>query len=187
MMRTLLFLAIASLAVAGCGKAQPCPSPLEECGGSCLDLQSDVNACGACGHSCTAGQVCVSGACVNSEAAPCSMRSGGAFVTLGVCGQVVKIWTVSPSFVARATELAADPASPGKGVPYFDLLDGSDCDGQWTWHPDALTPLWADAGAAVCDGCPSDVEASKATYVGVGLRWCPAAAKIRVLQVDVRN
>jgi hypothetical protein len=187
MARTSVFLAIASLALAACGRAQPCPSPLEECGARCVDLQSDVSACGGCGTACSAGQVCVSGGCVNDTEAPCSIRSGGWFVTLGVCGQAVKIWTVSPSFAARAIELATDPASPGNGVPYFDLLDGPDCDGQWTWHPDAVTPAWGTGASAACDGCPADVEASKGTYVGVGLHWCPAAQRTRVLQVDFRN
>src|SRR5882762_2664453 len=33
-----------------------------DCGG-CVDLQTDPNNCGACGHVCAAGDVCIAGTC----------------------------------------------------------------------------------------------------------------------------
>jgi hypothetical protein len=184
--------ALAALLVAGCS-GNPCTAPLERCGDVCDDLRSDGQNCGACGHVCGAGLACVSSACVpDAAAAVCSTRSGGAFVTLGVCGEVVKVWVSSASastFIARAQALAADPASPGPRMPQFDLRDGTDCDAQWNWHVDAATAAWVAAPmTGVCSACPSAVEAAKPYWlVSVG-SWCPDPAVwgVRVLSVELR-
>src|SRR5690606_28921564 len=60
----------------GCGNACPagylcadgscvlsCLEGMEECAGSCVDLQSDRRHCGACGNACGPGQVCDQGVC----------------------------------------------------------------------------------------------------------------------------
>jgi hypothetical protein len=50
-----------SAATAGgtCG----CSSGLTLCSGSCVNLSTDVNNCGSCGHLCASGQTCTSGVC----------------------------------------------------------------------------------------------------------------------------
>lgn len=40
-----------------------CPHHLSRCHGKCVSLQHDLHNCGACGHTCAAGQHCVSGHC----------------------------------------------------------------------------------------------------------------------------
>ena len=48
------------------GDASTCESGLTDCGGTCVDLQSDFNNCGACGEICESGLVpveCRSGVC----------------------------------------------------------------------------------------------------------------------------
>jgi hypothetical protein len=40
-----------------------CASGYSTCGTSCFDLQNDSTNCGSCGHICTLGQTCSSGAC----------------------------------------------------------------------------------------------------------------------------
>ena len=48
------------------GDASTCESGLTDCGGTCVDLQSDLNNCGACGEICESGLVpveCRSGVC----------------------------------------------------------------------------------------------------------------------------
>ena len=41
-----------------------CEAPLECCGGQCVDLASDPDNCGACGHACTQGVDCDRGECI---------------------------------------------------------------------------------------------------------------------------
>jgi hypothetical protein len=40
-----------------------CQSGMTDCGGSCVDLQSNRAHCGSCGDACAAGEVCSGGAC----------------------------------------------------------------------------------------------------------------------------
>jgi hypothetical protein len=182
---SLLAASCAALALDACSNAQPCPSPLEVCNGNCVDLGSDSAHCGMCGRFCGGGRVCRAATCVESTSGACANRSGGAFVVLGKCGQSVKLWTTSATFVARAEALVADPAAPGASVPVLDLLPGTDCDAQWTWHGDPEIIRFDTAmPPADCDACPRAVEDEKAyrvTTVGV---WCPLGA--RVLAVDPR-
>ncbi|ACL64266.1 conserved hypothetical protein [Anaeromyxobacter dehalogenans 2CP-1] len=170
----------AVLAASGCFDTEPCPAPLEACGGICYDLRTDRLHCGDCGNACGGGEVCLSGACVSDPNAACVSRSGGAFVTLGVCGDTVKAWIVAPDFISRAEALVADPSSPGASVPTFDLRDGSDCDAQWSWSPSPATARFADAAAASCSACPSSVQADPAGWIAQVGVWCPPA---RVLAV----
>lgn len=45
-----------------------CVAPEELCGGACVDLDTDVANCGACGTSCAGAEECVAGACVPEAA-----------------------------------------------------------------------------------------------------------------------
>jgi hypothetical protein len=45
------------------GIALCCQGGKKCCGGNCVDVQSDPKNCGACGHTCHAGQGCAGGAC----------------------------------------------------------------------------------------------------------------------------
>jgi hypothetical protein len=178
-------LAAATLAAlaAGCTSPQPCPSPLEECSGECVDVQSDRRHCGACERSCAPGEACLGGVCDPDPTAACPARTGGAFVTLAVCGQAVKAWVERSEFVDEA--LAAAPG-PARRVPVFGVRGGSDCDGQWSWHPNPVSARFeAAAPSAACVACPEQVQANVATYVALGASgWCPTGATI--LSVDVR-
>lgn len=44
-----------------------CPSGKTQCGGACVDTQTDANNCGGCGRVCGAGQRCTAGACVGDD------------------------------------------------------------------------------------------------------------------------
>jgi hypothetical protein len=181
-----LAVACAALVASACSNAQPCPTPLQECNGNCVDLASDALHCGTCGLACGGGRVCRASACVESTSGVCANRSGGAFVVLGKCGQTVKQWTTSAAFIARAEALLANPTSAGASIPVLALLPGTDCDAQWTWHADAEVIRFDTAKPPEdCDACPRLVEDEKAyrvTTIGV---WCPLEA--RVLAVDRRS
>jgi sulfatase modifying factor 1 len=49
------------------GQVQCCAAGQTACGGRCVDMQSDVAHCGACGRACGAGQSCCAGTCVNLQ------------------------------------------------------------------------------------------------------------------------
>jgi hypothetical protein len=194
MPRSLRALAALLLAVGAAGCAgNPCTPPLDRCGDRCLDLRSDARNCGSCGNVCGAGLACVSSSCVpDALAGGCSARTGGAFVTLEVCAESVKVWVSSayaPEFIARAQDLASNPSSPGPTTPQLGLFDGTDCDGQWTWHVDPANAAWVAAPAnPPCSACPSQVEATKSYFLVEVGTWCPdpAVQGVRVLSVDVR-
>jgi len=71
-------------------------------------------------------------------------------------------------------------------IPIFGtLLDGTDCDAQWTWHVDPADAIFADAAIELCDGLPSGIEANKAYWLGTVGSYCPWYA--RVSAVDDRR
>jgi concanavalin A-like lectin/glucanase superfamily protein/stigma-specific protein Stig1 len=46
------------------GMHHDCPSGQERCGGTCVDLMTDENNCGACGNVCHLGEHCTGGNCI---------------------------------------------------------------------------------------------------------------------------
>ncbi len=177
-------LAFAVLALAAaCNKAQPCPSPLEECSGQCVDVQSDRRHCGACGQACAAGESCLGAACDGTPTTACASRGGGAFVTLGHCGQAVKLWIANPDFITAAQGAVGAPTTPG--VPVLTVQSGTDCDGQWSWHVNQAAALFQPAPPSpACAVCPQTIEGDLAQYILSPGTWCPTSATI--LAVDVR-
>ncbi len=156
--------------------------PLEVCGGTCVDTRSDPRNCGTCGHSCGAGLACSGGGCGSSGAGACAGRAGGAFVTLEKCGETVKLWITNDAFVTRADALRQ--GEPVDGIPVLQLLAGSDCDSQWTWHADPATASFAGPPVGGCDVCPSDIERALSFYVLELPYWCPSSPT--VVAVDRR-
>lgn len=187
MVRRLLPLA---LALAACTNPQPCPTPLEECGGQCVDTQSDPRYCGGCGSSCRAGDVCAGGACTVAAQGACSERRGGGFVALGYpnggpacAGQVVKLWVRSAAFLDEAVGYVGSTALDR--IPLLDVRAGADCDAAWSWHVDADTPAFVSTvSPADCAPCPSGIQSNVPGYVAAVRRWCPLDA--RVLAVERR-
>jgi len=144
-----------------------CAAPLEACGSACADTRGDPAHCGACGTACGAGDACLAGACVP---ATCAARNGGAFVTFESCGQSVKLWAVSPGFIAQAEQLMALPQ------PIFAVMDlrpGGDCDREWSWHGDPATLGFAPFTVEACQGCPRHVETDLAYWLGFGSFCAP--------------
>lgn len=168
--------------LAGCASAEPCPRPLQECGGTCIDVASDVDHCGGCGRACTTGLACVVGQCVPDPGASCAARRGGAFVTLEVCGASVKLWSASAAFTDQAEAMWSGAAAAR--VPVLDLRPGADCDDQWSFHADPATPSFADAPGPACDACPATVQGNLTSWLASVGQWCPGAA--RVVAVDRR-
>jgi hypothetical protein len=174
-----------ALLAASCGVPQPCPEPLHECGGQCVDLQSNRQDCGGCGVTCGASQVCQAGGCTPDVRAPCANRVGGAFVTLGVCGSAVKAWITQPAFVDEAASYVGTTALPR--TPLLAILERTDCDAQWSWTVGA-DASWVSSVTVPCTAaCPSAIEtAVRANTLPLASTWCPTPATSLVLAVDRR-
>jgi Stigma-specific protein, Stig1 len=181
MVRPALLAAVLVL-TGGCTNAQPCPSPLEECDGQCVDVQSNRRHCGFCGVGCVAGQACIGGSCRAAAAGPCADRHGGSFVTLGFddCFGTAKVWVHEPGFVAEAASYVGTTA-PSR-APVFSLLDGTDCDAQWSWHVDPATPVFVTTVTASCDVCPQAIQASWTASGANPATWCPSDAKVLAVE-----
>ncbi len=54
----------------GLGSCRGVSSGLTDCAGRCVDLDADPGHCGACDHSCSAGETCVDGSCVPGSTPP---------------------------------------------------------------------------------------------------------------------
>jgi hypothetical protein len=174
-----------------CTTPQPCPTPLEECSGQCVDLQSDRRHCGTCGFVCLVGEACLGARCTDLRPpVPCPDRTGGAFVTLGRCGAAVKLWVEHPSFIDEALTYVG--TTPLPRVPLLTVVAGSDCDAQWSWHADDTNPSFVDpsfitSGAVTgCDLCPAQIEGRVAADLASSGKWCPAGPDAKVLAVEPR-
>jgi len=104
----------------------------------------------------------------------CGERSAGALVTFSVAEEVLSVWITNANFIDRALELLATGETQ---VPVFDtLVDGRDCDAQWSWHPDPQDVSFADATIELCDGLPSHIEANKEEWFQTVGTYCPWGA-----------
>jgi len=86
-----------------------CDAPRSDCGGVCVDRQSDANHCGRCGHACGAGMSCVAGVCQAGCAPPRTMCAGTCVDTqtnpmhCGACGVTCVRGAREKLFVVRAS------------------------------------------------------------------------------------
>jgi hypothetical protein len=184
MLRRALPLVLA-VALGSCKNPQPCPEPLKECDGQCVDVQTDRRHCGTCGHACRAGEVCGAATCSPDVRSPCTDRTGGGFVTMEAsgCPGAVKLWIRRTEFLDEAV---ANLGSTATGrIPVLTVRSGADCDLQWSWQVDDVDPAFQTSVAiAGCNVCPADIQANPAAYSVSPGSWCPSPA--RILAVDRR-
>ena len=110
----------------------------------------------------------------------CDSRVGGAKITIKVNDQTFTFWSTNAGFIARAKQMQS---SSKKATAMFSrLIDGRDCDEQWTFHPDAAEMSWPALTIEGCDGRPSDIESDKLHWINDVKRWCPWSTE--VLAVD---
>jgi len=119
----------------------------------------------------------------STPAAMCSDRTGGALVTFEICQQTLTVWSTAPAFIDEALALLA---SGDQRIPVFGtLLDGMDCDPDWSWHVEPMDMSFADLAIELCDGCPSHIEDDKTYWIETVGQYCPWTA--RVTAVDDRR
>jgi Stigma-specific protein, Stig1 len=174
--------AVTLLAVvaAACNSAEPCPEPLVECTGQCVDLQSDRRHCGGCGLDCPSGTFCTGAQC-SSGVAACDLRADGAFVTLGACGDRVRLWIRDEEFIARA-EARLGVGPDARFVPVLVVQALSDCDPRWNWHASDVDASFVDQAsidpALECSACPTTIQNDVANWIATRRIWCPAGASV---------
>jgi hypothetical protein len=118
-------------------------------------------------------------------AADCATRHGGAFVTIEVASQFhFTTWVPASNqaFIDHAKENLA--AGTHQNVSFPKMVDGTDCDAQWSWNVDATNAEFADFSVEVCDGTPAYIEANKADWFRAPGYYCPWG--VTVTAVDVR-
>ena len=85
-----------------CGSGEPCGPAQSCCGGACVDLTSDSQNCGSCGHPCDPGQGCSSSTCVSTtcNGQPCAFLCCGGTTcadlssdpaNCGMCGHACRV------------------------------------------------------------------------------------------------
>jgi hypothetical protein len=95
--------------------------------------------------------------------------------------ETLTVWINNDEFIQEAQRLRD---AGEQRVPSFSLLDGIDCDPQWTWHVDPAGAAFADVTIEVCDGLPSHIENDKRYWLETLGTYCPWSA--RVVSVDDR-
>src|SRR5439155_23743754 len=91
-----------------CSSGVCCPPGTTNCGGACVNLQTDARNCGTCGTTCGAGQACCNGVCT-------------ALNTTSNCGACGHACAAPANATATCTNGACG---------YACLTGFADCDGQ---------------------------------------------------------
>jgi hypothetical protein len=106
----------------------------------------------------------------------CEDRTGGALVEFEIVEETFRVWIENAAFIAEAERLLDAGETR---VPNFQtLIDGSDCDPQWSWHVDPNDVEFADFTIELCDAVPSYIEENKADWFDQVGQWCPWSARV---------
>lgn len=113
----------------------------------------------------------------------CATRTGGALITFQVGAEAIALWITNDAFIDEAK---AQAGSGKARVALFErVIDGQDCDDNWTFHVDPARVQWADNTIELCDGRPSDVERDTPRWIADVKSYCPW--KSTVASVDDRR
>jgi hypothetical protein len=114
---------------------------------------------------------CTGGDTDTGTESPCADRTGGAEIVITVNDETFRFWSTNAAFIDAAQ--AHYDAGSSQVALFNDLVTGTDCDEQWTFHVDPDAMEWADFAIEVCDGRPSDVEGDQAYWIDQLDQWCP--------------
>jgi len=110
----------------------------------------------------------------------CAARPGGALVTFRIGRESMTVWVTNGDFIDRALR----SVRTGRPlIPVFNrLLDGADCDAQWSWHVDPQDVMFASDATGACDGLPSFVEGNKPHWLETVGAFCPRSAVVTAVE-----
>ena len=121
--------------------------------------------------------------CVHVVAAAkdCAHRHGGAFVMLqigsGPTAQQSSQWLEDDAFIDMAIRRARRHlrgAGAMAAIPVFNrVLNGTDCDENFSWHVDPKDVTWTEVATEVCDATPGYIEKNAKDWMSSPGRWCP--------------
>jgi hypothetical protein len=103
----------------------------------------------------------------------CATRTGGALIDMTIAGESLRLWITNTAFI---NEMSQNVGREAPRQPILDLLDGQDCDPQYTWHANPSTARFATAQMDICAAWPSVVEDNKDLWVNSD--WCPEMAHV---------
>jgi hypothetical protein len=124
-----------------------CAAGLTECGGFCLNLQTDPGHCGACSNVCSDAQMCTAGACVPRSTPACTMPG------FGLCGGFCLNLQTDPGHCGACPTVCLSSQICRAGV----CVTGSP-DGGTGPAPDA-GPVTCAAGLTACSGVCNNLQA----------------------------
>jgi hypothetical protein len=122
-----------------------CDAGKVPCGGRCVDLQTDVNNCGACGRVCSSGEQCTGGLCICTPVPPSQACASGQ--TCGTapdgCGGTVSCGSCT-----------APETCGGGGVA--NQCGATSCASDWELVPRSALALESGAGGSGLQGSYDD-------------------------------
>jgi hypothetical protein len=113
----------------------------------------------------------------------CADRTGGALIHFRICDEDLTVWMTDEAFIDEA--LVLEGAEEGRIPNFFQVVKGTDCDPQWSWHVSPSAAEWADFTIELCDGCPWYIEENLDDWVDQVGGYCPWLAD--VVSVDDRR
>jgi hypothetical protein len=168
----------AGTTAAACGSGgtacQACTGGTSCCAGTCVNLQTNPNNCGACGHICPPGQSCVSGACQCPATAPNFCASTNTCLAACPAGTSFDPSTCQCVACEACGSLGCQPANVCC-LPGQDICGGMApgvgpfiCQCAQTTEGDHHCIKYAEAGS-FCGACTSTADC-EAQYPGLGFR-----------------
>jgi hypothetical protein len=123
--------------------------------------------------------ICCNDSCKSKDNL-CDERERGALIKFEVNKERVTFWITNLDFIRKAEEYQES----GKArVPMFHkLMDGIDCDSQWTWYVDPEHVEWVEQAVELCDGRPSDIENNKKYWFNTVKMYCPWGTTVRSVE-----